>query len=156
MMKIKIITVGKDDKGSFSEIKEDYANRLRAFVALEFIVVKEVSATHDDFDRIRIQEAEKILSVIPGMYYRIALDKSGVMKSSEAFAHQLESIRDFQGGKVAFIIGGPFGLADEIKENADAVLSLSSMTLTHQMVRLVLLEQLYRGFHILQGTQYHK
>ena len=101
-------------------------------------------------------EGDKILKQLKDEYYTIALHVMGEEMSSYHFAKLIEEIRDFKGGKVQFVIGGPLGVSQKVLERADKAISFSKMTFTHQLIRLLLLEQVYRGFEILKGTEYHK
>lgn len=155
MMKVKIITVGKNTSGFVADAVLEFEKRLRTAVDLEIVYLKEVTV-HDDEERVKIDEGDKIIQAIPGDYFKIVLDENGKEFTSHQFAQKFENIRDFEGGKVAFIIGGPLGLSDDVRDAADIILSMSKMTFTHQMVRVFLLEQIYRALQILQGTGYHK
>lgn len=154
-MKIKVITVGKHDRGFIEEAIAEYSKRLQAVVDLEFVVLKE-EHIHESEERVKIDEGDKIIKAMAGEYFSVLLDERGTEMTSQQFAQKIEQLRDFEGGKIAFIIGGALGVSDDVKEAVDMKLSLSKMTFTHQMVRVFLLEQLYRAFQILQGTGYHK
>lgn len=145
-MKICILQVGKTKEKAYEQIEAEFLKRLQPFADVHTITVKT-----SDYS----QENEDLLKKLPKDHLVIALDREGIELSSEAFAARLEKIRDFEGGKVVFMIGGPKGLAPETKQAAKVILSFSHMTFTHQMVRLFLLEQLYRAFTILAGKTYH-
>jgi 23S rRNA (pseudouridine1915-N3)-methyltransferase len=106
-------------------------------------------------EEIKAAEAERLRGRL-GNDWLVTLSDRGKKVDSHAFAKLLEKIQVKSGGKVTFLIGGPYGLHESFLKQADLTLSLSPLTFSHQIVRLVLLEQLYRGFSILSGTAYHK
>lgn len=145
-MKITIIQVGKTKESAYREIEQEFLKRLGPYCDLQTITIK----TSD------LQtENQSIQQKIPTDQITIALDVRGDQLSSEKFADHLAKWRDLEGGKITFLIGGPHGLTPETLAKAQVQLSFSKMTFTHQMVRLFLLEQLYRGFMILAGKSYH-
>jgi len=155
-MKIKIITVSKT-KSEYSQAESEFLKRLRQYADIEILNLKEEPITKNrNYDEIMEIEGDKILDKLDKEYFNIALHVMGQQKTSEEFANLLEEIKDFKGGKICFIIGGPLGLSQKVLAGADLVLSFSKMTFTHQLIRLLLLEQVYRGFEILKGTDYHK
>ena len=145
-MKITIIQVGKTKESSYQEIEHEFLKRLGPYAAITTITIK----TSD-----QQTENTQIQQKIPADQIVIALDGRGSQLTSEKFAKQLEKWRDLEGGKIAIIIGGPHGLTEETLAKTNFILSFSKMTFTHQMVRLFLLEQIYRGFMILAGKSYH-
>lgn len=155
-MKIKIILVSKTNKDYIEQGLKDYTKRLSRFCDIDFTFIKEVPITGDDPERVKTKEGEKILEKIPADYYKIALEIQGTEFSSEKFAEKIEYLRDFEGGKIVFIIGGPLGLGSNVLDIADLRLSMSQMAFCHQTIRLYLLEQLYRAFTIIHNIDYHK
>lgn len=145
-MKITIIQVGKTKESSYREIEEEFFKRLSPYCDLKTVTIKTSNPE---------TENQEIQQKIPADQITIALDSRGDQLSSEKFATTLEKWRDLQGGKITFIIGGPHGLTSATLAKTNLSLSFSKMTFTHQMVRLFLLEQLYRGFMILAGKSYH-
>jgi len=139
MLHIQIIQVGKTKEKLYKKIEEEFEKRLSKYAKLEIVTV--------DND-------EEILDRCEKGSHKVALDVKGDQGSSEDFADFIQR-RQFEGGKVTFIIGGPFGLSMPVLEACDSKLSLSQMTFTHQMVRMFLLEQIYRAFTILEGKKYH-
>ena len=139
MFKIAFVSVGSLPKGSFSDIGEDFATRLKKFAEVEFKSVKT-----DD----RLAEA------VPKDSFLIVLEATGKQFTSEAFAAKLQSWVD-NGQKLAIVLGGPHGVSQELKDKADLLLSLSPMTTTHDLAHLFFLEQLYRAFTITKGMTYH-
>lgn len=155
MLKIKVIVLGKNERGFIDDAVNEYLKRLKTVVDLELVILKE-EQIHNDEERVKVDEGDKIIKAIAGEYYSVLLDEGGKQFTSHQFAQRIEQFRDFEGGKIAFVIGGALGVSDDVKEAVDMTLSLSKMTFTHQMVRVFLLEQIYRSFQILQGTGYHK
>ena len=145
-MKITIIQVGKTKESSYQEIEAEFLKRLTPYADITTITIK----TSD-----QKTENEQIQQKIPKDQIIIALDSRGQQLTSEQCAQVLEKYRDHEGGKITFLIGGPHGLTSETLAKAKFILSFSKMTFTHQMVRLFLLEQLYRSFMILAGKSYH-
>lgn len=145
-VKITILQVGKTKEKAYQTIENEFLKRLKPFAQVESVVIKTSNID---------TENEELQKRIPKEHLVVAMDRRGSALTSEQFAEWLEMKRDFEGGKVAFMIGGPQGFTNETLSKANVVLSLSNMTFTHQMVRLFLLEQLYRGFTIITGKTYH-
>jgi 23S rRNA (pseudouridine1915-N3)-methyltransferase len=152
-MKIKIIYVGKNKKTYVAEEIARFMKLLGPYVKLEFIELKE-SKMKKTFssERCKDEEAAQIMKCLEG--FTIALDEKGKEFSSREFSTLIERQKD-SGATISFIIGGAYGLADEVKNKVDMKISLSKMTFTHQMVRVFLLEQLYRSICIINGKEYH-
>lgn len=155
MMKIEIIVISKDKDSWVREISREYLARLSRSCDISFIVLKEESIG-GDVQKVKIKEGQRIIDKLKDGYIWVALDVAGPMYDSLQFARAVESWRDHRGGKVQFIIGGPLGVSQHVLEMMHETISLSKMTFTHQMVRGMLLEQLYRAFEILKGSSYHK
>lgn len=141
MLKIKVFTIGKCKESWLSDAIDDYTRRLQGQLSIEWIIVNENS---------------KLIHLLQKEPRYIALDVRGQSLSSEAFAHFIQKELIAGGARLSLAIGGSDGLPPEIIENASARISLSPLTFTHQMTRLILLEQLYRAFEILKGSPYHK
>ena len=154
-MKIEIIAVSKDKDTWVTELSNEYIKRLSSTADVELIFVKE-ETVGDDTQKVKQKEGERILAKIKEGYVTIALDVLGKKYTSREFSQKVEQLKDFSGGKVQFIIGGPLGLSAEVLAHVHESISLSTMTLTHQMIRVLLLEQIYRAFEILKGSGYHK
>lgn len=158
-MKITVITVGKlKEKYLIDGIKE-YAKRLSKYTQLELIEVKDEPApeglSQKDIDNTKNKEADKIYSKLKDSYL-ICLAIEGKQISSEQFAKKIEDIKTYHHSHITFVIGGSLGLADSLKNKANFLLSFSSMTYPHQLMKLVLLEQIYRSFRINNNEPYHK
>jgi len=147
---IKLVCVGKLKERHYSEACCEYLRRLRKYVKVEVVELREQSDRNPEVAKKK--EAALILKELEGLsgWFTIALDSSGLQQTSEEFAETLRK------PKTAFIIGGPDGLADQILEKTQMTLSLSDMTLPHQLARVVLLEQIYRGHTIQKKERYHK
>jgi 23S rRNA (pseudouridine1915-N3)-methyltransferase len=156
-MKIKIIIPGKTKEKFLQEGEKGFQKRLRRFCHLDWIIIKEEKISANKTGQIiRLKEAESIVKHITKGAYTIALDQTGDQVSSEELAEYLQQKMNEGVGELTFIIGGALGLDESILNAANKILSLSRMTFTHEMSRLILLEQLYRAFTILKGEKYHK
>lgn len=156
-MRIQILCIGESKAFYLKEGEQDYINRLTHYIPLRLNRIQPVKHMRSkSADQIRKEESDALLKKIRPDAYVVALDAAGKALSSEAFANQL-SVWQNQGRKeIVFVIGGPLGIHASLLNHADRILSLSRMTFTHDMVRLILLEQIYRAFTILRGEQYHK
>ena len=155
-MKLEVLLLNKTKEPYLQQGINDYQTRLKRIIPVDLIEikVKKLSARSDL--EIKAVESAMIDKRTTQGSYRIALDFGGQQLSSEAFASLLSELEQRSLQTVSFIIGGPLGLADEQLHRADRVLSLSEMTFTHDMARLILLEQIYRAYTIKAGTRYHK
>jgi 23S rRNA (pseudouridine1915-N3)-methyltransferase len=157
MVRIKVILVGKTKEPWIKEGISHYEKLLRKYVQLELIEVKEERiSTSREKQSVLAAEAEKILKHLMKSSLPICLDVKGESLSSEAFAQRLEENLNRGYNDFTFILGGPLGLSQKLCESCTIKLSLSEMTFTHEMSRVILLEQIYRAFSILKGTGYHK
>lgn len=155
MLDVTIISVGSIKEGYWKEAIDEYLKRLQPHAKVETIEVPEESINAvTDRERIIGVEAERIIKSIPADTFVIALDRAGKLYTSREWADQLDDWSRF-GKKLTFIIGGPLGLDPEVMKKATVILSLAKMTFTHQMTRVILLEQIYRGSMILSGGRYH-
>lgn len=145
MIKVNIVCIGKIKESYLREACGEYIKRLSRFCKLE---IKELAEGKNLKD-----EAEAVLRAVSG--YKIALCVEGKQLSSPALAERLKALTD-RGGEITFIIGSSCGLDDAVKENCDLKLSFSEMTFPHQLMRVILLEQIYRAFMINAGSEYHK
>lgn len=157
MLKIHIIVVDRTRSDFLREGESFYLKRLRKYVAVSWQEVKPVKMVKGKSDReILNAEGELIGRKIPPKAHVIALDRKGEPLDSEGLAESLDYLSRHAPAGVCFMIGGPLGLSQEMLTQAQQVLSLSRLTLTHEMSRLLLLEQLYRAMTILKGEKYHK
>lgn len=155
MMNINIILVGKIKEDYWLEAEGEYLKRLKPYAKINILELKEEPFKDiNDREKIKKKEAEKIKEKIKNTDFVIALHERGKEMESEKLAEFLEK-KSSQGGGITFIIGGPLGLDQSILDLADYHLSLSKLTFPHQMVRVILSEQIYRAVTIMNGKQYH-
>ncbi len=151
-MKLTFLSVGKDRSGLFSPGVDEYVKRLSHTAKVSVLELPESRASGE---KAKEDEGEALLAKLSSRDVLVALDERGKALSSVDFAKWLGRQQD--GGKdVAFVIGGDEGLSEAVRKKAGLVLSLSAMTLPHRLARLMLVEQVYRGFSILRGEPYHK
>ena len=146
-MKITLVVVGKLKEKFLVDGVAEYLKRLRKFATVE---VREISEC-----RTLDEEAQKLLSLVPQNSWLCVLDVAGTELPSEEFAAKISALNLSGVSNLTFAIGGAFGLGEELRRAANFRLSLSQMTLTHQMTRLVLVEQIYRAFKINRHEPYH-
>lgn len=158
-MKISIICVGKVKEKYFTAASDEYKKRLSRFTKLEIIEVPDEkipdNASEKEIENIKNKEGLAILSKLKNNGSVIALCIEGTELTSEQLAGQTERFL-MNGSNLYFIIGGSLGLSDEVKKRADLKLSFGRMTLPHQLMRVVLIEQIYRAFKINHNESYHK
>lgn len=159
-MNIRIICIGKLKEKYWQDASNEYIKRLKPFCNIEIVELKEYKITKNpspkDEEIVKIKEGEAILSKIKDGDYVISLEILGKQISSEMMAEKLIGITNQGYSDFDFVIGGSLGLSDEVSERANFKLSFSLMTFPHQMMRIILLEQIYRSFMINKGTSYHK
>ncbi|MEE0956266.1 MAG: 23S rRNA (pseudouridine(1915)-N(3))-methyltransferase RlmH [Eubacterium sp.] len=159
-MKITIVCAGKLKKGYFKEGIEDYKKRLSRFCTAEIREVDDEktpqNASEAEENEIRRKEGMRLLAAIPKDSYVVTLEIKGRMLSSEQMADRIRTLTLSGVSSISFVIGGSLGLAPEVIQRADAHLSFSSMTFPHQLMRLILMEQIYRSFKIIRNEPYHK
>lgn len=156
-MKINMIVVGKTKSQYIHDGEEDYLKRVKRYIGFEYTIIKpeKISRSRTD-SSIIIAEGERIQQRVQSNEYTVALDSGGLQFSSAELAGSIQKRMNAACQRLNYVIGGPLGLSESILNAADAVLSLSKMTLTHEIARLILLEQIYRAFTILNGEKYHK
>lgn len=153
-MKIHIIQIGKTKDKNIEELVLEYIKRTSLYAKVKFTTLNEEKLTSSKTKEKIIQiEGEKILKNISSEFV-VALDEKGKQFASTDFAGIIKKQKD-AGQKITFIIGGAFGLSNNVKAKANLTLSLSKMTFTHEMARLFLMEQVYRAFSIIAGKGYH-
>ncbi len=159
MIQLTVITVGSLKESYWREALGEYEKRLSAFCKPEIIQLKEARVSDApsaaEIQTALAEEGKRILAAIPPRAYKIALCVEGRQFSSEELAEKLETVLAST-GSVALVIGSSHGLSDEVKAASDLRFSVSKLTFPHQMMRVLLLEVLYRSFNILKGTKYHK
>lgn len=150
-----IVAVGRS-KGWTAEGAKDYANRLRRYFTIEVIEVPEEDLNRGTRAEVLAAEGAKLMRRIPDVAYAVALDREkGKELSSEELARRLNELGLAGRSHVAFVLGGPLGLSEEVLGRADALMSFGQITLPHALARVVLLEQLYRAAKINRGEKYH-
>jgi 23S rRNA (pseudouridine1915-N3)-methyltransferase len=157
MPKIKIIVVDHTRSPFLKEGEAFYLNRLRKYIQVDWVEVKPVKISQGVSEqKILAVEGERVMQRLGQRDYLVCLDRSGAEYDSDRLAAWLDSLLNKGEQWISFIIGGPLGLSKDILHQSREALSLSQFTLTHEMSRLILLEQLYRAFTILRGQKYHK
>lgn len=159
-MKITLVTVGKIKEKFFTDAIAEYSKRLSRYCKLEIVQVAD-EKTPDNAgaameEQIKDKEGERILSQIKDGSYVIALAIEGQMLSSEQLAEKIDGLGVKGESQITFVIGGSLGLSKRVISRADYLLSFSKMTFPHQLMRVILLEQIYRSYRILTGQPYHK
>ena len=160
MQSINVICVGKLKEKYLRDAEAEYSKRLTAFCKLNIIEINEF-ALPDSPSEAQIRqglekEGKAILEKIGDTSYVFALCIEGKQRNSPDFSKEIENLAVSGHSNITFIIGGSFGLSDEIKQRANVKLSMSEMTFPHQLARVMLLEQIYRAFQISSGGKYHK
>ncbi len=155
-MQIELIFLGKTKENYLAAGIEDFRGRLNRFARVNIKVLKDVKPAGKPDAKIKGEEGESLLSHLHKRTLLIALDPGGREVNSEGFAKHIGGWRDSGRDHITFVLGGSLGLGGAVLDRADLVLSLSKLTFTHEMARLIIMEQLYRAFNILAGTGYHK
>lgn len=159
-MKITLIAVGKIKEKYLRDAIAEYTKRLSKYCRLEIIEVADEKTPENVSENventIRDKEGERILKHIKDDMYVITLEISGKMLASEELAEKIDRLGIQGKSSIAFIIGGSIGLGQKILERSDYALSFSKMTFPHQLMRVILLEQVYRSYRIINGEPYHK
>lgn len=159
-MKITLITVGKIKEKYLKDAIAEYSKRLSKYCKLEIVEVadeKTPDQASENVERqIRQKEGERILRYVKDDAYVFTLEIGGTMLDSVAFAKKMDTLGIQGKSHLIFIIGGSIGLGEEVLRRSDYALSFSKMTFPHQLMRVILLEQVYRGYRIIEGAPYHK
>lgn len=159
-MRIRIICVGKLKERFYTDAVNEFKKRLTRFAEVEIVELPDEKAperlSQAELEGIRIAEGRRILEKLQDGETVIAADLAGKELSSEGFAEKLKGFMLSGSGRFAFIIGGSNGLSAEVVKRADCRICFSKMTFSHQIFRIILVEQLYRAFKIMNGEPYHK
>ncbi|MGN0204548.1 MAG: 23S rRNA (pseudouridine(1915)-N(3))-methyltransferase RlmH [Coprococcus sp.] len=159
-MKITLITVGKIKEKFYVQAIQEYSKRLSRYCKLDIVEVADEKtpdhASETVETQIREKEGERILKALKEDSYVIALAIEGKMRSSEELAARIEQLGISGESHLTFIIGGSLGLSKAVLDRADEKLSFSAMTFPHQLMRVILLEQIYRSYRIIHNEPYHK
>ena len=160
MLQINILYVGNIKDKFYAEAVREYEKRLSAFCKVKNIELKEEKPPENPSDAeialVIRKEGDRLLEAIPKKGYKIALCVEGTQISSEELAKKMASVTVSGDSEITFIIGGAFGMDERVKKAANYRLSISKMTFTHRMMRVILAEQIYRALNILSGGNYHK
>lgn len=159
-MKITLITVGKIKEKYLKDAIAEYTKRLSKYCKLEIVEVADEktpdNASENVENTIRAKEAERILKYVKDDAYVITLEIQGKQLTSEELADKIDRLGVQGTSHIIFIIGGSIGLGEEVLKKSDFALSFSKMTFPHQLMRVILLEQVYRSYRIISGEPYHK
>ncbi|MCK8607769.1 23S rRNA (pseudouridine(1915)-N(3))-methyltransferase RlmH [Apilactobacillus ozensis] len=159
-MNIKLVVVGKLKEKYFKAGIGEYSKRLSRFCNFRIIEVPDEKAPENlspaQMDNVMDKEGERILSKISEREYVYALAILGKERASEEFAKEIDQLTTYGHSDITFVIGGSLGLSDKVLKRADTQISFGRFTLPHQLMRLVLTEQIYRAFMINEGSPYHK
>ncbi|WP_310994104.1 23S rRNA (pseudouridine(1915)-N(3))-methyltransferase RlmH [Aequorivita marina] len=155
-MKIRLLAIGKTDNKHLQSLMDDYTKRLGFYVSFKMEVIRDIKNAKNLSESLQKQaEGEEILKRVTTADVLVILDEKGKAYTSEDFSKFLQKKMNSGIKNLIFVIGGPYGFSDAVYTRANGKISLSSMTFSHQMVRLFFIEQLYRGFTILRNEPYH-
>ncbi|WP_298503210.1 23S rRNA (pseudouridine(1915)-N(3))-methyltransferase RlmH [uncultured Maribacter sp.] len=155
-MTIKLITIGKTDSEQLQELITNYTTRLKHYVKFDLDIIPDIkNAKNLSEKQQKEKEGELILKKIVPTDVLVLLDENGKQLSSVDFSSYLQKKMNAGNKQLVFVIGGPYGFSDSVYKKANDKISLSKMTFSHQMVRLFIVEQIYRGFTILKNEPYH-
>jgi len=155
-MKVTLLVVGKTDKAFIKEAVNEYSKRLKHYVGFEIEVIPDIKkAKNNTFEMQKNKEGENILARNFAGKEMHLFDEKGKMYSSKEFAAFIEKKMVSGLKELVFVIGGPYGFSEKVYKKANSKISLSRMTFSHQMARLLCVEQIYRAFTILNGEPYH-
>lgn len=158
-MKITIACVGKIKEKYLTQGIEEFTKRLTPFCKLETLSINEEKMPDNpspaEKEQVLDRETKRLMAIIPENSYVILLDVIGKQISSPELAEKIDALALAGTSHITFVIGGAFGYTDALRKKADFALSFSKMTFTHQMIRLLLVEQIYRAFKISRGEKYH-
>ncbi|WP_296079543.1 23S rRNA (pseudouridine(1915)-N(3))-methyltransferase RlmH [uncultured Eubacterium sp.] len=159
-MKVTVIAVGKLKEKYLRDACAEYLKRLGTYSKVNVVEVNEERCSDNpsgtEIENVKQKEGQRIIAKIPKGSFVVPMCIEGTQFSSEDFAKKIEATAVAGNGEITFIIGGSFGLSDEVKALGKLKLSFGKLTLPHQLMRVVLLEQIYRAFSILNNSKYHK
>lgn len=155
-MKIRLIVVGKTNVTYLIEGEKEYVNRLKHYTKFEEIIIPDIKQPGKwSKSELKKREGQMILGKVDNNEHIILLDDKGNSYSSIEFANFLQQKMNSSLKSLVFVVGGAYGFSDEVYQRANSKFSLSKLTFSHQMIRLIFKEQLYRGMSILKGEKYH-
>lgn len=156
VMKVILLMVGKTTNIHFIKLLEEYQNRLKFYIPFESVVIPELKNTKSlSIVEQKEKEADLIIKQIETSDEVILLDEKGKLFTSVGFSEFISKKMLASHKRIVFIIGGPYGFSERVYQRANGTISLSAMTFSHQMIRLIFVEQLYRAMTILKGEPYH-
>ena len=159
-MTVKLICVGRLKEKFYGDACAEFKKRISRFADVNIIEVSDERAPEQlsasEMDQVKRAEGERILAKVAPGDYLIAMDLKGEQLTSPEMASRLQGIMNSGGSRIDFVIGGSLGLSPAVSKRADFKLSFSAMTFPHQMMRIILLEQIYRSFKIIRNEAYHK
>ncbi|TQO36124.1 23S rRNA (pseudouridine1915-N3)-methyltransferase [Arenibacter algicola] len=155
-MTIKLLVLGKTDSTQLSQLIEEYQNRLKHYIKFELEIIPDIKNTKNLSEKQQKEkEGDAILDKLNATDLLVLLDEKGKQKTSVEFSEYLQKNMNSGLKQLVFVIGGPYGFSDAVYQKSQGKISLSKMTFSHQMVRLFMVEQLYRAFTILRNEPYH-
>lgn len=155
-MNIKVLAIGKTDNKNLQVLIEEYSKRLGFYIKFDLDIIPDIkNAKNLSESEQKIKEGQLILNKLSPTDYLILLDENGKEFSSIGFSEFLQKKMNSGLKTIVFVIGGPYGFSEEVYQKAEGKVSLSQMTFSHQMIRLFVIEQIYRGFTILNNEPYH-
>ena len=155
-MKIKLLAIGKTDNKQLIQLIDEYQNRLKHYVKFELVIINDIkNAKNLSEDQQKEKEGELILNRLQNTDQLVLLDDKGKHFTSIEFSKYLQKKMNSGIKQLVLVIGGPYGFSDTVYQKAQGKISLSKMTFSHQMIRLFIVEQIYRGFTILRNEPYH-
>jgi len=155
-MQIKLIAIGKTDDKQLLQLIEQYQKRLKHYIKFELDIIPDIKKVKNLSEaQQKEKEGELILKKISSTDVMVLLDENGKQFSSVEYANYLQKKMNSGIKQLAFVIGGPYGFSNNVYQKAQGKISLSKMTFSHQMIRLFIVEQIYRGFTILKNEPYH-
>jgi 23S rRNA (pseudouridine1915-N3)-methyltransferase len=154
-MKITLLAIGKTNSSEISNIVDDYSKRINRYVKFEAVYIENSQQKFSDNEKQKIKEGEHILKKLQAGDYLILLDERGKEYNSVQFAEQLSLFFNQSIKNICFVIGGAYGFSEDVYARSNAKISLSRMTFSHQIIRIIFAEQLYRAFTIINNEPYH-
>lgn len=153
---ISIVAVGKIKEKSLSQLIEEYKKRIGAYSKIEIIEVSDEPNDRLSDEKVKEIEGQRIIKQLKKDSYVILLSLKGKQMDSIKFAGEIEKINTYNSSHITFVIGGSVGVSEQVEQRADLLLKLSEMTFPHNIARLLILEQIYRAYKILNNETYHK
>ncbi|MDY3830105.1 MAG: 23S rRNA (pseudouridine(1915)-N(3))-methyltransferase RlmH [Erysipelotrichaceae bacterium] len=153
---ISIVAVGKIKEKSLSQLIEEYKKRIGAYSKIEIIEVSDEPNDRLSDEKVKEIEGQRIIKQLKKDSYVILLSLKGKQMDSIKFSKEIEKINTYNSSHITFVIGGSVGVSEQVEQRADLLLKLSEMTFPHNIARLLILEQIYRAYKILNNETYHK